>query len=74
MNYLDKAGYMGETKNRHIGVFSTLITVAEKHKLHTNGIVRKWLSSPTVNDEDKRTLIYLRKEELKSLYDIRSQV
>ena len=70
MNYLDKSGYMGETKNRHIGVFSTLITVAEKHKLHTNGIVRKWLSSPTVNDEDKRTLIYLTKEELKSLYDM----
>ena len=70
MNYLDKSGYMGETKNRHIGVFSTLITVAEKHKLHTNGIVRKWLSSPTVNDEDKRTLIYLTKEELKSLYNM----
>ena len=70
LNYLDKQGYMGETKNRHIGVFSTLITVSEKQKLHTNGIARKWLSSPTVHDDERRTLIYLTKDELKALYDM----
>ena len=70
LNYLDKNGYMGETKNRHVGVFSTLITVSEKQKLHTNGIARKWLSSTTVRDDEKRTLIYLTKEELKALYDM----
>ena len=70
LNYLDKNGYMGETKNRHVGVFSTLITVSEKQKLHTNGIARKWLSSITVRDDEKRTLIYLTKEELKALYDV----
>ena len=61
---------MGETKNRHIGVFSTIITVSEKQKLHTNGIVRKWLSSPTIHDDERRTLIYLTKDELKTLYDL----
>lgn len=71
LNYLDKQGYMGETKNRHIGVFSTIITVAEKQRLHTNGIARRWLSSPTVNDNERRTLIYLTKDELKALYDLK---
>lgn len=70
LNYLDKQGYMGETKNRHIGVFSTIITVAEKQKLHNNGIARKWLNAPTVNDDDRRTLIYLTKDELTSLYNM----
>ena len=70
LNYLERKGYMGETKNRHIGVFSTLITIAEKQKLHTNGIARKWLSAPIVNDDEKRALIYLTKEELKGLYDM----
>lgn len=70
LNYLDKQGYMGETKNRHIGIFSTLITVAEKQKLHTNGIARKWLNTVTVTDIDRRTLIYLNREELKALYDM----
>lgn len=70
LNYLDKQGYMSETKNRHIGVFSTIITVAEKQKLHTNGIARKWLSAPTVQNNERRTLIYLTKEELKALYEM----
>ena len=70
INYLDRKGYMGETKNRHIGVFSTLITVAEKQKLHTNGIARKWLNTPTINDNERRALIYLTKDELKSLYEM----
>ena len=70
LNYMDKLGYMGETKNRHIGVFSTFITIAEKQKLHTNGIARKWLCSSTVNDEEKRALIYLTKEELNSLHNM----
>ena len=70
LNYMDKLGYMGETKNRHIGVFSTFITIAEKQKLHTNGIARKWLCSSTVNDEEKRALIYLTKEELSSLHNM----
>ena len=70
LNYLDRQGYMGETKNRHIGVFSTIITVAEKLKLHSNGIARKWLSAPTVNDDERRTLIYLTKEELNALYKL----
>ena len=70
LNYMDKLRYMGETKNRHIGVFSTFITIAEKQKLHTNGIARKWLSSSTVNDDEKRALIYLTKDELRSLHNM----
>lgn len=70
LKFLDKNGYMGETKNRFVGIYRTLITVSEKQKLHNNGIVRKWLSAPKVNDDEKRTLIYLTKEELKALYDM----
>ena len=68
--FLDKEGYMAETINRHVGVFSTLITVAEKMKLHNNGIARKWLSTQTVTDDDRKARIYLTKEELKSLYEL----
>ena len=69
LNFLDKQGYMRETKNRHIGVFSTIITIAEKQRLHTNGIVRKWLSAPSAIDDEKKALIYLTKDELKHIYD-----
>lgn len=70
LNFLDKQGYMRETKNRHIGVFSTIITIAEKQRLHTNGIVRKWLSAPSAIDDEKKALIYLTKDELKHIYDL----
>ena len=70
LNFLDREGYMGETRNRHIGVFSSIITLAEKQKLHTNGIARKWLSAPCVQDNERKALIYLTKEELKALYDM----
>lgn len=68
--YLDKNGYMAETKNRHIGIYSTLITIAEKQKLHTNGIARKWLKTVTVTDDERKALIYLTKDELKGLYSM----
>ena len=70
LNYLDKNGYMGETKNRYIGAYRTIISVSEKQKLHNNGIARKWLAAPKVEDDERRTLIYLTKEELKALYDM----
>ena len=70
LNHMEKEGYMGETKNRYIGIFSTLITISEKQKLHTNGIARKWLSTSIVQDDEKRTLIYLTKDELKDLYNM----
>lgn len=70
LNYLDRQEYMRETKNRHIGIFSTIITAAEKQRLHTNGIVRKWLSASSAGDDDKKALIYLTKNELKSIYDL----
>ncbi|MCH5234799.1 MAG: phage integrase SAM-like domain-containing protein [Muribaculaceae bacterium] len=69
INYLNKKEYMGETKNRHIGVFKTLITVSELQKLHNNGIARKWLKTVTLTDYDRKALIYLTKEELKGIYE-----
>ena len=68
INYLDKMGYMGETKNRHIGVFKTIISVAELQGLHNNGKVKKWLCAPTITDEDRKATIYLSKEELNALF------
>lgn len=70
MFYLDRHQYMGETKNRHIGVFSTLISVAEKEKLHTNGIARKWLHTVSVTDDDRKARIYLTMDELKAIYSM----
>ncbi|MCH5240308.1 MAG: tyrosine-type recombinase/integrase [Muribaculaceae bacterium] len=70
LKYLDRHGYMGETKNRFVGIYRTLITISEKQRLHNNGIVKKWLSAPKVNDNEKRTLIYLTKEELTALYNM----
>ena len=66
--YLDRHGYMAETQNRHIGVYSTLITVAEKEKLHNNGIARKWLHTVSATDDERKARIYLTKDELSALY------
>lgn len=71
LHYLDTNGYMGETQNRHIGIYSTLITVAEKQKLHNNGIARKWLKNVPVTDDDRRALIYLTTDELRAIYNMK---
>lgn len=70
INYLDRQGYMGETKSRHIGVYGTIISVSELQGLHNNGKVGKWLKTHTLNEDERRKQIYLTKEELKSLYDM----
>ena len=70
LNYLTKQGYMGETISRHIGVYSTIISISELQGLHNNSKVRKWLTAPTLSDEDRRKQIFLTREELQALYNM----
>ena len=70
LNHLDKIGYKSETKQRYIGIFKTLINVSEQQGLHHNRIIGRFLNSHFVRDDERRTLIYLTKDELRSLYEM----
>lgn len=61
---------VGLSQTRPAGTGQFHFFSALKQRLHTNGIVRKWLTAPIAIDEEKKALIYLTKDELKSIYDL----
>lgn len=71
ISYLENIGYMKYTIDKHISLFKTLISVAERQGYHSNHAAIKLLKSPQIKDEDKAKKIYLTKEELKALFEMK---
>lgn len=71
ISYLESLGYMKYTLDKHISLFKTIIGVAERKGLHTNHIACSLLKSPQIREEDKAKKIYLTKDELSALYEMR---
>ncbi len=69
--YLEELGYMKYTIDKHISLFKTLISAAERQGLHTNHIACSLLKSPQIKEEDKAKEIYLTTAELSALYDMK---
>jgi len=70
ISYLEGIGYMKYTIDKHISLFKTMVSVAERQGLHSNHIANMVLKSPQISEEDKSKKIYLTKEELSALYDM----
>ena len=72
ISYLeDDCGYMRSTNERYISLFRTLVRIAEKKGIHTNHIAKSVFHIPPVREQDKAKEIYLTKEELLALYDMK---
>lgn len=70
-NFLEKdCGLMKSTMGRHIGVFRTVVRVAEQLEYHKNYNAKNVFRSPQIHEDDKLTEIYLTKEELQALYNM----
>ncbi len=70
ISYLENIGYMKYTIDKHVSLFKTLVSAAERQGLHTNHIASSLLRSPQIKEEDKAKKIYLTKEELSALYEM----
>lgn len=71
-NYLERdCGLMKSTIGRHIGVFRTIVRVAENIGLHKNYNAKNVFHVPQLFEQDKMTEIYLTKDELRALYEMK---
>ena len=61
---------MKYTLDKHISLFKTIVSVAERQGLHSNHLAGSYLKSPQIREEDKAKEIYLTKDELSALYDL----
>lgn len=72
ISYLeDDCGYMKSTNERYISLFRTFVRIAEKKGIHTNYTAKNVFHIPPVREQDKAKEIYLTKEELQSLYEMK---
>ena len=71
ISYLENVGYMKYTIDKHISLFKTLISAAERQGYHSNHAAIVLLKSPQIKEEDKAKKIYLTKEELKALFEMK---
>lgn len=67
----DECGYMRSTNYRYISVFRTLVRIAEKKGLHNNYVAKALFHIPPVREQDKMKEIYLTKDELQALYEMK---
>lgn len=71
-NYLEKdCGFLRSTSGRHIGLFRTIVRLAETSGVHTNYTAKNAFHIPPLKEEDKTKEIYLTKEELDALYNMK---
>lgn len=70
ISYLESVGYMKYTLDKHISLFKTIVSVAERQGLHNNHLAGSYLKSPQIREEDKAKEIYLTKDELSALYEM----
>lgn len=72
ISYLeDDCKYMKTTNERYITLFKTFVTLAEKKGIHTNHSAKDYFHIPPVREEDKAKEIYLTKDELQALYEMK---
>lgn len=71
ISYLEEdCGYMKTTNARYIGLFRTVVSIAEKKGVHTNTIAKDLFHIPSAREQDKAKEIYLTKDELQAIYDM----
>ncbi|MBP5412608.1 MAG: tyrosine-type recombinase/integrase [Bacteroidales bacterium] len=71
LSYLEQIGYMKFTIEKYISLLRTIVGVSERKGLHSNHVAQNLLRSPKITDADKAKEIYLSKDELTALYNVK---
>lgn len=71
LNYLEGQNYMKKTRSKYMKNLKQVISDAEKAGYHTNHVAKNLIHSLTVKESDKAREIYLTKEELDALYEMK---
>lgn len=71
MTYLENCGYMKKSRSKYLKSFKQIISDSEKRGLHKNTNAKNLVKGLNVKESDKAKEIYLTKEELEGLYNMK---
>lgn len=71
MTYLENCGYMKKSRSKYLKSFKQIISDSEKRGLHKNTNAKNLVKGLNVKESDKAREIYLTKEELEGLYNMK---
>ena len=71
MSFLEEEGYAKSVADRYINCFKTLTIIAEREDIHNNHKAKGMFRHATVKEHEMKTAIYLTKEELEALYNMK---
>ena len=69
--YLENYGYSKSTIQRYIHAFHAFVVYAENQGWHSNTRAKAFIKYATPRDDEMKNRIYLSKEEIQSLYDMK---
>ena len=69
--YLEDYGYCKSTIQRYMGAFHAFVLYAENQGWHTNTTAKAYIRYAPARDEEMKDKIYLSKEEIQALYDMK---
>ena len=69
--YLEDYGYSKNTIQRYIRAFHAFVVYAENQGWHTNTRAKAFIKYATPRDDEMKDRIYLTKEEIQALYDMK---
>lgn len=71
LTHLEKNGYMKKTRDKYMRLFKQVISDAEILGYHTNHTAKFLITRLTIKESDKSKEIYLTKEELEGMYNMK---
>ncbi len=71
ISYLEQCGYMKKSRSKYLKNFKQLISDSEKRGLHRNTVAKELIKSLNIKESDKTKKIYLTKDELSAMYDMK---
>ncbi len=71
ISYLEQCGYMKKSRSKYLKNFKQLISDSEKRGLHRNTVAKELIKSLNIKESDKTKKIYLTKDELTAMYDMK---
>ena len=69
--YLEQCDFLKKTRDKYIRLFKQLIIEGEKAGVNTNYVAKSLVKPLNIKESDKTKEIYLTKEELEAMYDLK---
>ena len=71
LTYLERCDYMKKTRDKYLKLFKQIISDAENAGFHANRVAKNLITRLHVKESDKTKEIYLTKEELEAMYEMK---